>query len=48
MWISAMSVATLFAQRPPPDWQNSFWSSPIGLLMLLAFVVVGGWINNKR
>jgi hypothetical protein len=38
----------LFAQRPPPDWQNSFWSSPLGLLAILVIMFVGGLLSRKK
>ena len=31
----------LLAQRPPPDWQNSFWSSPFGMLIIAGIVLWG-------
>jgi hypothetical protein len=48
MWSESISIVALLAQRPPPDWQNSFWASPLGMLILFAFVLIGGWLSKSR
>jgi hypothetical protein len=48
MWSEHYSTVVLFAQRPPPDWQNSFWSSPMGTLLILIVVIAGHSYTNRR
>jgi hypothetical protein len=48
MLVDVVGFFALFAQRPPPDWQNSFWSSPLGVLLILLFVVVGPMLMNRK